>query len=287
MAPKAEMVKRIKSLQGRMNQVEFARYLGVPQSRVSEWGAGKRPTAEMCVRLGKLAPYPDNLWFLDQAGLKQDDILSVARHIMKERNAPAAPGEIVRIPRFRQTLEGREPAGPPVALSAQFIRHPLATICLLVDDKSTGIVSAPHGATFLDTSFEGAYDLSALWDRVVMIDYRLGDPSRVSEYGAREHGLYVGRMRLMPPNWAQYQPGVSRFLGMSELLLKEPIGSGSMINYLHVGTYKVSVPESELSAENKEQIESRASGELRLFTGVRVLGKVIGRLTGHLETDTA
>ena len=84
MAKKSDMVRRIKDLQGKMNQVEFARYLGVPQSRVSEYLAGKRPTAEMCVRLAKLAPHPDNLWFLEQAGLKRDDILSAAAKIMED-----------------------------------------------------------------------------------------------------------------------------------------------------------------------------------------------------------
>lgn len=188
MAPKSEMVRRIKNLQGEMNQVEFARYLGVPQSRVSEYRAGKRPTAEMCVRLAKLAKYPDNLWFLEQAGLKRDDILSAADKIRGERNAPPVEGEVIRVPWYRETEQGRVETDCLMPLPNRPFGGGGQLICLQIDELSPDSIEVPLGIYVLDISVAGSRDLKACRNQDVLIRY--SPETRATFPG----GLYVGRI---------------------------------------------------------------------------------------------
>ena len=284
MAKKAEMVRRIKNLQGQMNQAAFARYLGVPQSRISEYLAGKRPTAEMCVRLAKLAPYPDNLWFLEQAGLKRDDILSAATKIMEGRSAPPVEGEIVRVPRFRVTEHGREEAGPPIPLPTQCVPHPLATICLCLDEKSPRIGESPRGLILLDTSIEGTKWRDEFSGRVVMLDYMPRD------VGPWPLGLYMGRIFRQGP-LTQLPRAIWTDI-MLEPLTKD--ATSRFGAWLPVGSYVESGEALAAAQGDKEKSEAvvnefrqRALSNLHLSDGVRILGKVIGRLTGHLEMEQA
>lgn len=189
---------------------------------------------------------------------------------------PLVEGEIIRIPEFRETFQGREAAGPPIALPARFIPHPLNTICLSVDEKSTTVVDVPRGLFILDTSIEGVESLSDLWGRVIMLRYE----GRVEDFPEYPDGLYTGRPQLKQNSFGAENPTFSAFL---EMLGREsghyilPLGSFSAQSAFVKGMTREEL--NRCFAEARE----RAKAELRLNRRVRVLGKVIGRLTGHLE----
>ncbi len=69
------------------SQTQFAAAVGVTQQTVSDWESETVHAAPSCqsyVRLGNIAPYPDCLWFWDQAGFDPDAMLRAARKLLKE-----------------------------------------------------------------------------------------------------------------------------------------------------------------------------------------------------------
>lgn len=133
MKKNSEVVKRVKALRNSlgMNQLEFAQHGGFPQSRVSEWESGKAPSADMYIRLGKLALYPDNLWFWEQAGIDRQGIADVAGKILGDRLAPLGEGQTIEIPAF---LDGNVASDArAVAVLSERVPHPLSTFHIKVE----------------------------------------------------------------------------------------------------------------------------------------------------------
>jgi transcriptional regulator with XRE-family HTH domain len=65
--------------QRRENQEEFSRVLRAGRTQVSEYESGSvMPSAEMYLRLGNLAPYPQCLFFYERAGMDMNRIAPVA-----------------------------------------------------------------------------------------------------------------------------------------------------------------------------------------------------------------
>src|ERR1039458_9851401 len=167
-------VARIEEVLTRVGKrVQLAAKMGVAESRISEYKAGKRrPTAEGWLALGRLAlefGLPDPFFFWHQARVDRQSLRLMANKITEDESH--LTGDTIAIPRFRETERGREEAGPPVPLPLEFIPSPATTICLYVDDRSFGVVDAPRGLIILDTCILGAADVRPLQDHVVMVSY--------------------------------------------------------------------------------------------------------------------
>ena len=279
MAKKSDMVRRIKDLQGKMNQVEFARYLGVPQSRVSEYLAGKRPTAEMCVRLAKLAPYPDNLWFLEEAGLKRDDILSVAGNIASGQITSPTPGEIVLIAPFEgRTGKNGEPL-PSIAYPAALLSEPLLTRYFIIDEHSRSYGFDVDDILLLDVSDNGAPDLMPFWEQTVLVELTGSYPSSFKEEVVGR--LFVGENRAilrMNVYTAMLQPWAHKLLlpekADQEIDLYEQGLHLKSTRPFCVGIFQdlgVKPGEFDLGEQLK-----RARAFLRLDPEHRILGRAVG-----------
>lgn len=280
----AERIKEVRAALG-MTGVQFARHGGFSQSKVSEWEAGKYPpSAEMFVRLGNVAPLHLRLWFWKQAGLRQDALNGICGQIAAEQGAPPAEGEIVRIPEFRETLQGREEAGPPIPLPARFIPHPERTVCLSVDKRSTAVADSPKGIFIVDTFCEGAEDLSALWSRVVILRYAPeGDDPLL------EHGIFSGRLWMKDYAYNPRQPELAGVTGELVLLTRVEV-----VGMLYLGSYAepegmrgIGYEDGDGRSSRMAEIHKRALSAFRARKGIRILGKVIGRLTGHLDIEGA
>ena len=300
--PRPEYSIRIERLRGTLKQHEFAAKIPVSPSRISEWESGKRPpVAEGFYRLGSLADNPDDaIWFWRQAGLDDDALLVAARKIAGDRAKEGEPllekREVVLVARFRETLKGREEAGPPVPLPAEFIPNPGSTICVVVSQIDFGMAFAPRGLFVVDESVKDADALSALWERVVLLDY----PSAIGLYPG---GLYVGRLH-MGSHGARPGSGVpldTRYLAWHGWL--RSLETPAQYQSIHFGEWRHPLfekynvrqpnenwrPREVLPSEIEEfkaacsEAEQRAPKEFRLPEGIRILGKVIGRLTGHLK----
>jgi hypothetical protein len=143
---------------------------------------------------------------------------------------------------------------------------------------------------------EDADDLSGLWERVVYLDY----PSAIGLYPG---GFYVGRLHIRS-HGARPGSGIrldTRYLAWHGLLAS--VDDPAKYQALHFGEWHHPLferynvrqpneywrPREVLPCEVEEfeaacrEAEQRAPKEFRLPKGVRILGKVIGRLTGHLK----
>jgi len=299
----AKAIHELYQLLGCGTQEEFAARLGFKQGTVSTWLRGdetRRPSADTLVRMAGLAPEPDLAGrFLRLVNIPDDTIFSVARKLRTDRFKEAVPlvekGEIVLVPRYRYTAQGREEAGPRVPLPAEFIPERDSTICIVVDEKPSRIVSSPRGLLLVDTSVEGAQNLALLWTNVVLVELELKEASN----RRFPDGLYVGRLFLREPG-GSVKDELFRLRRFAELDLL----TGEVADYVPLGGWDhpsfekfrvvwtfpkhedgeefIRIHRDELSRALKETKE-RAPIEYRLPKGVRILGQVIGRLTGHLK----
>src|ERR1017187_8055570 len=147
MKKNSEIARRIKKFrEGRYpSQRALADALGVGQTVVSAWETGdNEPSSAAWVKLGNLAGYPDCKWFWQQGGIDEELIATAGGNILKGRSVPLARGEAVRLPQFRETIQGRESAGEPIPFAIVLIPNPLSTICFVVDERATAVVDSPH-----------------------------------------------------------------------------------------------------------------------------------------------
>jgi hypothetical protein len=235
--------------------------------------------------LGKLAVeygLQDPFFFWAKAGIEPQTLQSMVEKITEARYL--AMGETVPIPRFRLTLQGRESAGPPLPLPTECLPHPAQTICLVMDKKATGVVSCPRGIFILDTFVEGVEDLSNLWESVVMLQYP-GAPYLLQ-------GIYAGRL------WLRDDSQISRYRdGARTSGWLVPLGEGAeheRVEYPYLGEYlepecmkDIPPDDAKARAERMAEVRGRALSKFRTDKGIRILGKAIGRLSGHLEMEQA
>src|SRR5689334_17376237 len=104
----------------RMSQQAFAERMQTFQTNVSKWESGEQiPSAETYLRLSELAVSPsDSLWFMQQAGLSRQKLLSIAGALLKEQMAAPLAGEIIRVPVLD---EKGSPGASFIALPAHLI----------------------------------------------------------------------------------------------------------------------------------------------------------------------
>jgi DNA-binding XRE family transcriptional regulator len=265
-------------------QKAFADDLGLGQTVVSAWERGDNvPSSEAWVKIASLAPAPDNLWFLEQAGLSKETIMAAAKALGESIRVRPEEGDMIQIPRFRVTKEGRDQAGPPVRLEPEFVPNPLDTTCISVDETSTGVKRSPSGLYVVDTSAEGAEDVSALWGRFVAIDYR-PEHAPLTHHGGIHFGVLMLEGQEGPPHG-------SDTVTLTAFLLPIPLFERPHI-YLQMGHYieaeglrGIGREDSAGRAMRVEEIRKGCLSTFRLDKGVRILGEVTSYLTGHLKAS--
>lgn len=278
----AGQVKKLREFLGD-RQIDFARRLKVTQPMVSAWEAGSdTPSSAFLLRFGNMAPYPDNFWFWEQAGIDVQSMTKAARKLTRERSAAPAPGEIIRLPRFRETLQGRESAGLPIPLPTEFIPKPGSMICFVVDKQATAIVNSPDGVFLLDESENDAPNLLPFWGQDVFVEY---DPEIGTDLH-HEGGIYAGRLRVLH-SWPMTI--YSGYRGHARLFLSTDV-TGNQIVHVgswgpvsrtvlgDIGKYDPDHPQSEAVMATRKQVQERALREIKLDRGWRILGRVRGRL---------
>jgi hypothetical protein len=262
----------------------------------------------MLIRMAGLAPKPDLASrFLRLADISDEAIFTVARKLETDRFREAAPliekGDIVLVDRVRETLQGREIAGPQVPLPKEFVPNPDLTICLIADEKSDGIIDAPRGLFLVDTSIEGLDCLKELADRVVLIRFERGGFT-VERYRRPLEvppGIYIGRI-IVERSVRKDEQGVRLVHGwaLHSLLAK------GWLRIVDLGTASVPLPfdipgypplgrdwDDYLALmclrdhpdQEREYLEIRDEllSKFRLPADTKVLGRVIGRLSGNMK----
>jgi transcriptional regulator with XRE-family HTH domain len=262
------------------SQKALADALGVGQTVVSAWERGDNvPSSEAWVKLAGLAHSPDNLWFLERAGLHRETIIAAATALAEDMLVRPREGDTVLIPRFRATEDGRQEAGPPVPLPAEFIPNPLATLCLVNDDESTGIIDAPKGLTIVDTTIEGTEDLASLWGHVVAL-YFTPTPGRT---GPDPEGVYIGRLILDGHTWP-IRPETAVMRASLQSLVQMGWAL-SDIGYYHEEHGLQGIAPDDLAglAQRWTEIRARAIVKFRFSKGIKIIGLILGRLSGSFQ----
>jgi transcriptional regulator with XRE-family HTH domain len=295
MKKQREISKRVRALRGSMSQIEFAAALPVARSRVSEWEAAKRiPSPEHFYRLGSLAPNLDDaIWFWKQAGLDDKQILAAARKIAGELLSEADPlveqGKVLLVPRFSYKSQGKEEAGPPVPLPAEFISNPKSTICALFDPRESAPRISPAGAFITDTWCRGVRDPRRLENRTLLVG--VFPPQTKDRFRIR--GFHIGRLRLDEVIATRVRGAISRRQRplAYEVSLQLLVAPGYSED-LELGRWShplfdqfAGFEESTANAEEKASLEialreteERGLRELRLHEWVHVVGEVVGDL---------
>jgi transcriptional regulator with XRE-family HTH domain len=312
MGKRPSIGKRIRALREARHdtQAELAKCLGVTQGAISAWERDDKeraPSAEAFFRLANLAENPeDKVLFLGKAGIAPETITSAARKIAKDfvedhierAKVLKDKGDVILIRRYRETAQGIEKAGPRVPLPTEFIPNPDSTCCFVVDELASGVIDAPRGLLVVDTSVEGTENLHDLLSRVILLWYK-----PLYEFERRPQGIYAGRLGI--------QAGALRKGDTVELVhhwslqfLTSAAGL-SMMSFLNLGTHSGILPfdfsktpektnfsvvdllDFVRGSEQRERMLSetrdRMLSEFRMVKGNKVIGQVIGRLSGNVK----
>jgi len=283
-----EAAKRIRSLRGSLTQVEFAKFLHVAQPMVSAWEAGRElpASADLWIKFGEIAGWPDCFWFWQRAGLVPKTLLAAVQKTLneqgEERAAPLVEGEVYRIPEFRATPQGREATGNLIPLPARFIPHPEKTICLLLELESAELADCPHGLVLVDTSIEGTRDIRGISEHVIVLRYA---PEGQALLGSK--GLYMGRARIELMQHSGRRDWMR--ISLKLLSLKPWTPTWTMLGMYEdpEGMRGIPYEDDEARSLRLNEILRKVGSNFPLAEGVQIIGSAVGRLTGHLGVAEA
>lgn len=252
-------------------RVSLAASIGVSESRISEYLAGdRRPTSEGWVALGKRAldhKLPDPLYYWEKAGVDSHSLRQMADKVREKQFEFVGP--TVPIPRFRMTEEGRKENGPAIQVPKEWVPNPHATVCLCVDERSTGVAEVPDGLYILDESIDGTEDLGSCECRIVMVWYT--PPQRTAWVG----GLYVGRVRLRLSSWRPLRIGARLMpLTPDSYLLDTAIPLYLGICESKEAMAGISAKDWAAQDQRLEEMWEGGSLTFQLENGVKIIGKV-------------
>jgi len=274
-----ERIKSLRTARGE-TQAQFADVVGVTQPMISAWeGAREIPSSETYLRLGNLAAYPENLWFLEQAGMKSGLISSIANELVKGR---------VPIPLARKTPEGIEETQIVVPLPERFIPNPDSTVCLIVDEKSASLVFAEGDVVVLEPASD-PQDPQPYWKQIVLVEFT--EPGR--DWCHWPTGLFMGRLHCKryaltdltyfatvgPFNDSErtWRPGrgESIAIGLWEHPgpPKEPDEGSERQKAEAESRVMAAEPTEKMDAQDEAQ--EQAPEELRVWEGCKIIGRVV------------
>lgn len=262
-----EAGKRITAMRLRlgMDQVPFARFLGVTQSRISEWESGKTtPSAEMYLRLANHASPQDAVWFWKQAGIHPQALELAAGEIVGRRLAPHATGDVARIPRFQLIQHKLEETAPPIFISKEFIPNVAATIAI-AGQYGRQVVLVDRSVTELDR----------LFGRVAAVDSSLPKPLDSS---ARPAGLITGPLHL---DHELADEGIRWFAVLSPESFEATRIAGWLYRKPKTGKWpQWPVRGSDFDLYHRHMLKSQQDAlyELQMFEGYSVLGECLAVL---------
>lgn len=261
----------------RENKAQLARTLGVRPATISEWeasGRGYRPSAETCLKLARLAAGPAaRSWFLSQAGMDDQMVLSLAQTIKKDRRVEPGEVEAVRL----RPLPGTRDRGEvfmPVHPSA----NPDFTYYFEADSNAADFILAP-GTVAVDTQ-DGGSLIAPFWKSIVLIHI---DQETSEGWMENPYTDYLlGQITLLAnPDTGGRLPGLAALaklggVGLESRLRPMTIGSFFHPDYRDAG-FCERVKRGDRSARRAlEQAAKTAEKEMHTYPGIRVVGRAVG-----------
>lgn len=194
-----ERITRLRKDIRRETQADFGKALGVGQTMVSGLEGGEaEPSCAMYLRLGNLAPYPDNLWFWERAGLDAAAMESSVGKLLRERGSAPVLGESVRLRCYIETGHGTRAVDREITFPAEFVRDPSQTVCVVIDEETRSEWLPAGDLVVLDNSDRDATDLTPFWNETVIVNVDLERPSGYAalHMGTWSGGSLIGKLRL-------------------------------------------------------------------------------------------
>ena len=185
-----EAAARIKALRGSLTQAGFAELLHVAQPMVSAWEAGRElpSSADLWIKFGELAGYPDCYWFWERAGLNRQKLLTATEQMLKDQikdaGSPLLTDRIVLVPRVRKTSHGLEPTGIPLLMPAEAVLNRLSTYCFVLESAQVVV----------DTSDATAPNFLPFYNQMILAEFSPGQD--FDERLMWPNGLHVGVLYL-------------------------------------------------------------------------------------------
>lgn len=277
MAKPPEISDRIKALRTERgeSQLQFASVLGMRQATISDWESATTdtvPSAESYVQLGNLAPYPDSLWFWQQAGIDQSVMLSAAGKLLKERGE-LAENKCVAVPPLRTEAAGKGAAFEFV--DAKYVPNP-GSVAYCVIERATcreaGLI--PGDVVILDTSSNNSPSLRPFWESEVLVE--VTEEVKQLRTARPRPGLHAGRLRLHTPSGGRspHEHWLAVLFPPRHVL--EPRGYGEILGMWNISmtadSYRLRGADRQF---DPELLRARVEEELRLYAGCTILGRVI------------
>ncbi len=279
----SELVSKLRKDSGE-TQADFAKKLGVTQPMVSAWEIGAEdPSPTFCIRLGNLAHYPDDVWFWQQAGLDEQEILRAAEKVLTERATARVVAGTIEVRCVEKTAEGIKLLDRLFPVRAEFMPNPLSTVCLIVGENAAtpGISAGDH--IVLDESMKNARDLNPFRERVILAESSVPVPGsgKKGTFGVKFGTLYMGRLQFKPsPPVCPDERGLYSMDWFAVLDAREtsftwrPGDAGTAIG--HSPFLSPKLPEVEREEKRFQDAARRqAFSEMRPFDNIKILGEVI------------
>lgn len=286
---KSGIAKQIAALMNAKSLVQagLAHEIGVSPSRISEYLAGNRsPSSNVLWKLGKLAPFPQNLWFWEQAGLSKEEISAAARRIGESHLVRPEEGHMVEV----GALEGdgvEEESKKTILLPPNLVNDPASTRYFVIDGEVQMGAGVQKGdIVILDTSGDIATSLEALWANPVLSKWSRPAGITAEDWGLldqQDEGFLLGTLRCKAD--AEFRDGRA---GLKDwVVVVEPFHQHTAIYKPDAGDWcigemkvtqkdwkVIGAPRSleELPAKEPEVRRMR----FKLFDSAVILGRVIG-----------
>lgn len=289
---------RISNLRTARNetQAEFAASFEVTQPMVSAWEGGRNtPSPAAYIRLGNRAPYPDNVWFWERAGISMDAMLPVAETIINGRIADAGTlqtqGSVVLVPPFTQGEWERQLSLAPLPVPAEAVLNKASTFYLIATSWGSGF--APRDRVVFDTA--GAMRKVGPFDGADVVLYSRWDPARQSRRpaaGDPRGEISVGRIRIFKhPPQGTYALFTRRDRTDAGLVFGGHEAHRVIGFFGHPGAWTVDAARHRTMAETKKHEEMMASAHSAMVEGMtldkdELLGRFIALVNGRGQKDS-
>lgn len=264
-----------------MNQIQFAKELGVSQGLLSWWLSGKRhPAAPGYVKLAAAAARKDYklaMRFFEKAGIPPDVLMVVLEAKESQSLAEGGPERSCVLMPLRDL-----PPGELLHIDRKLVGGRRSALYFVATDSSARIAYKKGDVVLLDPSDCGHSLLSPFWDCRILVEF--GPKSFRLSHG--QGGLLLGKLRLESRDSLSlsYEAVLGSFDGRYGAI-PVPIGAWkSRLLDEHTGELSANdMFRLQKDQEFKRKVlgeQEAALREMRLYDGVTILGKVIAAFDG-------
>jgi transcriptional regulator with XRE-family HTH domain len=283
--------ERIRRIRGKRHQAEFGKRLGVSQGAVSAWERNDKdrlPSADIYFRLATLASRPDDqAFFLQEAGLSREVIVSAANKLVKDRIVHPKEGDMVLVQPFQEDTQESQEQIPVLRLAANLAADPTSMMYIVVnkDFTGTGVFSNFPGSKD-DVMGSLEEDLPQTFPPLEMGDIILLD---ISRNDAVDLSPFWGQLLLV---YTEQTPGPRYIIGQLGLQASDGLVFTARLYVwttneggedLDIGLWRGTIPASaqgeafkSLEEELYKEAQPQARREIRLHAGYRIVGLVVG-----------